>query len=200
MDFGGPTRDGDANGRAGWIDRAMAAVQRGRAADSASGGVGGAAAVWVTQVLAGAEDAFQATAATAAAADAAAAAAGGMLDVVEGATAVLPRLAALALAPTTALANHSCLPNCQPEMSFDNTIASGGGGGSGGDSSGGSGGGGGSSCGALRVTLVALRDISPGEDLTVPYVQVTQSLGVRRADLAARHGGAMQVAACIDKD
>ena len=118
----------------------------------------------------------------------------GMLDIVERAGAKLPRLAALALAPGLALVNHSCLPNCQleltrgvvddedekdekddektkkPERGAD--------------------------CGGLRVSLLALRDIAPGEELTVGYVPCTQDLASRRADLAARHGFVCTCARC----
>jgi hypothetical protein len=108
-----------------------------------------------------------------------------MLDIVERAAAALPRLAALALAPGAALANHSCLPNCQVESSnasdADADAAAAGGG---------------AGCGGLRVMLVALRDIAPGEELTVSYVPVTQPLEARRSELAARHGFRCECARC----
>ena len=40
-----------------------------------------------------------------------------MLDIVERATTMLPALPRSPLAPVAALANHSCLPNCQVESS-----------------------------------------------------------------------------------
>ena len=42
----------------------------------------------------------------------------------------------------------------------------------------------------------ALRDISPGEELTVGYVPVTQDIASRRADLVARHGFVCSCARC----
>lgn len=103
----------------------------------------------------------------------------GILDIVERAATALPRFAGLALAPGVALANHSCLPNCQVESSHTPV--------SGGSEDKGDDGGGGGDCGGLRVTLVALRDISHGEELTISYVSVTQPLEARRHELAARH-------------
>lgn len=111
------------------------------------------------------------------------------MDIVERAAGVLPRLAALALAPCAALANHSCLPNCQVE-SYDNTD----------DDDAPPDGGGGAGCGALRVALVALRDIAPGEELTVAYVPVTQPLDARRRELAARHGFHCACARCVAEE
>ena len=118
-----------------------------------------------------------------------------MLDVVERAAAKLPRLAALALAPGVALVNHSCLPNCQVEITrgtVDDAEE-------GDDEKTGEktkkperG----ADCGSLRVSLLALRDISPGEELTVGYVPVTQDIASRRADLVARHGFVCSCARC----
>ena len=109
---------------------------------------------------------------------------GGMIGIVERATAVLPVLAALALAPGVALANHSCLPNCQVESSHvaikDN------------DDSG--------ECGSLRIELVALRDISPGEELTVAYIPVSQPVLARRNELATRHGFRCDCPRCVTED
>ena len=120
----------------------------------------------------------------------------GMLDVVERASAKLPRLAALALAPGVALVNHSCLPNCQVEITrgaVDDAEE-------GDDEKTGEktkkperG----ADCGSLRVSLLALRDISPGEELTVGYVPVTQDIASRRADLVARHGFVCSCARCV---
>ena len=105
-----------------------------------------------------------------------------VLDLVETATASFPRLAALALAPAAALAGHSCLPNSQVEMAFE------------GESDWetgvekdekerGSG-----VCGALRVSLVALRDIAPGEAITVARVPVARPVAERHAELIALFG------------
>ena len=106
-----------------------------------------------------------------------------VLDLVETATASFPRLAALALAPAAALAGHSCLPNSQVEMAFEGESAL---------ETGvhtdekeplGSG-----SCGALRVSLVALRDIAPGEAITVARVPVARPVAERHAELIALFG------------
>ena len=96
---------------------------------------------------------------------------GGALDVVERAAAALPRAAALALAPVVALANHSCVPNCQVEATRADD-----------------GDGDGVGCGSLRVSLVALRDVAAGEELTVAYVPVARSAEARADELASRYG------------
>ena len=102
---------------------------------------------------------------------------GGALDVVERAAAALPRMAALALAPVVALANHSCVPNCQVEATrADDRDEDGDGNGDG------------VGCGSLRVSLVALRDVAAGEELTVAYVPVARSAQERADELASRYG------------
>ena len=93
-----------------------------------------------------------------------------VLDIVETAAASFPRLAALALAPAAALATHSCLPNSQVEMAFE------------GDA--------GAACGGLRVSLVALRDVAPGEEITVARVPVARPAAERHAELIRVFGGA----------
>ena len=100
----------------------------------------------------------------------------------ETATASFPRLAALALAPAAALAVHSCLPNSQVEMAFEGesdseTVVEKD------EKERGSG-----VCGALRVSLVALRDIAPGEAITVARVPVARPVAERHAELIALFG------------
>ena len=97
-----------------------------------------------------------------------------VLDLVETATASFPRLAALALAPAAALARHSCLPNSQVEMATEAR-------GRDGESP--------PACGGLRVSLVALRDVAPGEEITVARVPVARPLAERHAELIRAFGG-----------
>ena len=97
-----------------------------------------------------------------------------VVDLVETATASFPRLAALALAPAAALARHSCLPNSQVEMAAEAR-------GRDGESP--------PACGGLRVSLVALRDVAPGEEITVARVPVARPLAERHAELIRAFGG-----------
>ena len=82
-----------------------------------------------------------------------------------------PSRSGAALAPVVALANHSCVPNCQVEATRADD-----------------GDGDGVGCGSLRVSLVALRDVAAGEELTVAYVPVARSAEARADELASRHG------------
>ena len=97
-----------------------------------------------------------------------------VVDLVETVTASFPRLAALALAPAAALARHSCLPNSQVEMAAEAR-------GRDGESP--------PACGGLRVSLVALRDVAPGEEITVARVPVARPLAERHAELIRAFGG-----------
>ena len=97
-----------------------------------------------------------------------------VLDIVETAVESFPRLAALALAPAVALATHSCLPNSQVEMAFESDA------GHNGERA---------ACGGLRVSLVALRDVAPGEEITVARVPVARPVAERHAELLRTFGG-----------
>ena len=86
----------------------------------------------------------------------------------------------MALAPGTALLNHSCVPNCQIEARIVP------GGGDGDDET----------CGGLRVTLVALRDVAEGEEITTAYVPSNQRYFRRRRELRRRYGFACDCPRC----
>lgn len=94
-----------------------------------------------------------------------------ILDAVEIATTAFPRLAALALAPAASLAGHSCLPNAQVEIARGEEDESNG-----------------SVCGGLRVSLVALRDVEAGEEITVARVSVSRPVAERHEELISRFG------------